>query len=59
MARYLYRTCPHCGNYLGVVVPQTVDGRASGNIAASCALCDYELSWAVVKDGEESNAPAK
>lgn len=51
MAKYLARTCPRCGDYLGVVVPE-VEDTPKTNISAVCASCGYELRWTVVEGGK-------
>jgi len=48
MARYLYRACPKCKDYLGVVVPEPPDPVTEVPIDAHCAVCGFKLSLAVI-----------
>ena len=48
MAKYLYRTCPKCKDYLGVVVPEPPDPAGEIPIDAHCAVCGFKLAWKVV-----------
>jgi len=48
MAKYLYRTCPKCKDYLGVVVPEPPDPVTEVPIDAHCAVCGFKLDWKVV-----------
>ena len=57
VAKYFHRVCPRCGDYLGVVIPELAD-VVQVQVAATCALCGYELSWSVVNN-RESDAPTK
>ncbi len=48
MARYLYRTCPKCKDYLGVVVPEPPEPVREVPIDAHCLRCGFKLLWKVV-----------
>jgi len=48
MAKYLYRTCPKCKDYLGVVVPEPSEPMEEVPIDAHCAVCGFKLSLAVI-----------
>ena len=48
MAKYLYRTCPKCKDYLGVVVPEPPEPVEEVPIDAHCAVCGFKLAWKVV-----------
>jgi len=48
MAKYLYRTCPKCSDYLGVVVPEPPEPVTEIPIDAHCAVCGFKLDWKVV-----------
>jgi len=48
MAKYLYRTCPKCKDYLGVVVPEPPEPVKEVLIDAHCAVCGFKLDWKVV-----------
>lgn len=47
MARYLCRTCPRCGDYIGIVLTQPSD--ATTPVRGKCLRCGYELAWAVIQ----------
>ncbi len=48
MAKYLYRTYPKCGDYLGVVVPDPLEPMGEVPIDARCLRCGFKLAWKVV-----------
>ena len=48
MAKYLYRSCPKCKDYLGVVVPEPPEPVAEVAIDAYCVVRSFELDWRVV-----------
>ncbi len=48
MLKYLYRTCPKCGDYLGVVVPDPPEPEREIPIDAYCVVCGFKLDWKVV-----------
>ena len=48
MAKYLYRSCPKCSDYLGVVVPEPPEPVTEVSIDAHCAVCGFKLDWKVV-----------
>ena len=48
MAKYLYRTCPKCNDYLGVVVPEPPEPAKEVLIDARCLRCGFKLDWKVV-----------
>ncbi len=48
MAKYLYRTCPKCKDYLGVVVPEPPEPVTEVAINAYCAVCGFKLAWKVI-----------
>ena len=48
MAKYLYRTCPKCKDYLGVVVPEPPDPVTEIPIDARCLRCGFKLAWKVI-----------
>ena len=49
MAKYLYRTCPKCKDYLGVVVPEPPEPVTEVPIDARCLRCGFKLAWKVIK----------
>ena len=48
MAKYLYRSCPRCSDYLGVVVPEPPEPVTEVPIDAHCLRCGFKLAWKVV-----------
>ena len=52
MLKYLYRTCPKCGDYLGVVVWDPPEPMREVPIDAHCVVCGFRLLWRVVKGGK-------
>ncbi len=48
MPKYLYRTCPKCNYYLGVVVPKPPEPVTEVPIDARCLRCGFKLAWKVV-----------
>ncbi len=48
MARYLYRSCPKCNDYLGVVVPEPPEPVTEVPIDAHCAVCGFKLDWKII-----------
>jgi hypothetical protein len=48
MTKYLYRTCPKCKDYLGVVVRDPPGPNSEITIDAYCVVCGFKLDWKVV-----------
>ncbi|MCZ6621947.1 MAG: hypothetical protein O7C72_08635 [Deltaproteobacteria bacterium] len=48
MLKYLYRTCPKCGDYLGVVVCDPPEPKREIPIDAHCVVCGFKLNWRVI-----------
>ena len=48
MTKYLYRTCPKCKDYLGVVVRDPPESKREVPIDAQCVVCGFKLGWKVV-----------
>jgi len=48
MAKYLFRSCPRCDDYLGVVVPEPPEPVTVVPIDARCLRCGFKLAWKVV-----------
>jgi len=48
MLKYLYRTCPKCNDYLGVVVCDPPELMREIPIDAYCVVCGFKLGWIVV-----------
>ena len=45
MTKYLYRTCPKCKDYLGVVVRDPPEPMREVPIDAHCVVCGFKLGW--------------
>jgi len=48
MLKYLYRTCPKCKDYMGVVVPDPSESTREVPIDAHCVVCGFKLGWKLV-----------
>ncbi len=48
MTNYLYRTCPRCQDYLGVVVRDPPEPLREIPIDAYCVVCGFKLGWRLV-----------
>jgi len=53
MLKYLYRTCPKCKDYLGVVVRDLPGPKSEITIDAYCVMCGFKLDWKVVLGGRQ------
>ena len=51
MLKYLYRTCPKCKDYLGVIVRDPPESKREVPIDAHCVVCGFKLLWKVVLGG--------
>jgi len=48
MLKYLYRTCPKCKDYMGVIVPDPPEPEREVPIDAHCVVCGFKLGWRLV-----------
>jgi len=48
LAKYLYRSCPKCNVYLGVVVPKPPEQVEEIPISGRCLRCGYRLAWKII-----------
>lgn len=48
MLKYLYRTCPKCKDYIGVVVLDPPEPEREIPIDAHCVVCGFKLEWRLV-----------
>ena len=48
MVKYLYRTCPRCKDYLGVIVRDPPESKREVPIDAHCVVCGFKLGWRLV-----------
>ena len=53
MLKYLYRTCPKCKDYLGVVVRDPLESKREVPIDTHCVVCGFKLGWKVVLGGRQ------
>ena len=44
MARYLYRNCPRCAGYLGIVLREPGRNTPLQAVNGHCLKCDYRLA---------------
>jgi len=49
--KYLYRTCPKCKDYLGVVVRDPPEPKKEVPIDAHCVVCGFKLGWSLLLGG--------
>ncbi len=59
MTKYLYRTCPKCKDYLGVVVRDPPGPKREISIDAYCVVCGFKLGWKVVLGGRQLEREAR
>jgi len=48
MLKYLYRDCPKCKDYLGVIVRDLPEPMREVPIDAHCVVCGFKLEWRLV-----------
>ncbi len=48
MTKSLYRTCPKCKDYMGVIVPDPPEPEREVPIDAHCVVCGFKLGWKLV-----------
>ncbi len=59
MTKYLYRTCPKCKDYLGVVVRDPPGPKSEISIDAYCCRRGFKLLWKVVLGGRQLEREAR
>ncbi len=59
MLKYLYRTCPKCKDYMGVVVPDPPESKREVPIDAHCVVCGFKLGWKLVLGKRSSSKLTK
>jgi len=59
MTKYLYRTCPKCKDYLGVVVRDPPGPKREVPIDAYCCRCGFKLGWKLVLGKRSSSKSTK
>jgi len=48
MAKYIPHTCPKCGGYLGVIIPDPLEPTSEIPVDATCSRCGFNLLWKIV-----------
>ncbi|HEU4344216.1 MAG TPA: hypothetical protein VFU31_21880 [Candidatus Binatia bacterium] len=48
MAKYLARTCPMCGGFMGIVIAEPGEDNVR-SVHGHCAACGYEIAWALIR----------
>jgi hypothetical protein len=51
MAHYLYRKCPRCSDYLGIVLRGNKRNVPARAVNGHCWTCGYRLAWIVIRGG--------
>jgi hypothetical protein len=59
MARYLFRSCPRCAGYLGIVLREPGRNTPLQAVNGHCLKCDYRLAWIVIRGGRGSRKEAR
>ena len=59
MLKYLYRSCPKCKDYRGVVVRDPPEPKREVPIDAHCVVCGFKLLWEVVLGGRQLEREAR
>ncbi len=59
MLKYLYRTCPKCKDYMGVVVRDPHEPMREVPIDAHCVVCGFKLGWRLVLGKRSSSKLTK
>lgn len=49
MVRYLYRSCPRCNGYLGIVLREPGRNVPLQAVNGHCLGCGYRMSWIVIQ----------
>ncbi len=59
MLKYLYRTCPKCKDYLGVIVRDPLESKREVPLDAHCVVCGFKLGWRLVLGKRSSSKSTK
>ena len=59
MLKYLYRSCPKCKDYLGVVFREPTEPKTEIPIDAHCVVCGFKLGWRLVLGGGQIRQGSK
>jgi len=49
MVRYLYRSCPRCNGYLGIVLRGPGRNVPLQAVNSRCTRCSYRMAWIVIR----------
>ena len=58
MTKYLFRNCPRCANYVGIVLREPGRNAPVQAVNGHCLKCDYRLAWIVIR-GRRGGSAAK
>ena len=56
MAKYLYRSCPRCNGYVGIVMRQPERDMPLQAVNGRCVRCRYRFAWIVIRGGRSSRS---
>jgi hypothetical protein len=56
MAKYLYRSCPRCNGYVGIVMRQPERDMPLQAVNGRCVRCRYRFAWIVIRGGRSSGS---
>jgi len=59
MLKYLFRDCPKCGDYLGVIARDPPESKREVPIDAHCVVCGFKLGWRLVLGGRQLEREAR
>jgi hypothetical protein len=59
MARYLYRDCSRCGDYLGIILREPGRNTPLQAVNGHCLQCDYRLVWIVIRGGKNQTPTSR
>jgi hypothetical protein len=49
MARYLARACPHCNDYLSIIIREPGRNVPLEAVNGHCLGCSYRIAWIVIR----------
>lgn len=55
MVRYLYRSCPRCNEYVGIIVREPGRNTPLQTVNGHYVRCGYRLAWIVIRGAKESS----
>jgi hypothetical protein len=54
MKRDLYRTCPRCSGYVGIILHDPDVDEELKAVHGNCVQCSYRMSWLVIRGRRRS-----